>query len=523
MRRYVVALSTMALTSVVIIAWSHFSRYQHFFEYHTVIAEHSTRSVARNIDEMIEQKERYTRILIEQQNRLVGALINNPNSDEIHEQLAKSVAEFFPDYFTFTIADDNGNPLLEDIESLVGPVCIQDLHQYMQSGVQKPRVHPSPHAYHFDIATPFTLHNKRYIFFISYRTELLGKIIQASQAHDHHLYLAMKNPNGRYLLEATSKGGRDRENRDSYLLSREELSRNLSQEVIPHTRWTVFDSYTPTLYSGFMSGLIMDSLIYLGTFTLVISILGIYLYRAEQRKRLAEKHKDEFLSIISHELRTPLTAITGALGLLQNLKESDADKKDSLFKIAINNASKLTSLVNDILDLQKMETGKMDYKMDAMSVHEMLADAINDMQGYASDAGAEIESRFFEHDDIAVLGDKTRLMQVMFNLISNAIKYGAKHDRIIIDTEITKENMIRISITDHGDGVPDDFRQRIFDKFSQADSSNTRKLPGSGLGLSIVKSIITEHNGNIGFSSEPKKGSCFYFELPVMGGGKSTN
>jgi signal transduction histidine kinase len=513
MKRYFISLAALVLIISIIIAWSHYTRYRQFHDYHSIIAEHSTQAVASSINDMIEQRERLIRVFVNHHREIIEQIIRQPDAQASLDYLSEEIAEYFPNYFTFTITDVEGRLLLEDIESLVGTVCLQDLKEYMHSGMQRQRVHPSPHGYHFDVVTPFRAHNKTYMFFVSFHTSLLGKILSAAQGHDHRLYLAMPTDEGGMLLEALASGARDTEIRDSYILTEEEQNRTLSSRSIDNTRWIVIDSYTDELYSSFIAGLVTDSAVYLGSFIIVISILSLYLLRAERRKRIAEKHKDEFLSIISHELRTPLTAINGSLSLLNNLKDDNAERRVSLLQMAISNTSKLTSLVNDILDLQKMEAGKMQYHMMSIHLHELLEDAIRDIASYASETGAQIESRYLNEDPI-IIGDKSRLMQVMYNLISNAIKYGAKNDTILVTTNRVDNNHIRVAIIDHGQGIPERFKHRLFEKFTQADSSASRKFTGTGLGLSIVKSIIEEHHGSVGFYSDTGSGSTFYFDLP---------
>ena len=514
MKRYIISLAALVFIISIIIVWSHYTRYQQFHEYHSIIADHSTQTVASNINDLLEQRERLIHVFIDHHLDSVSQIIREPDNEEHLALLTEEIKELFPSSFTFTIADSDGTPLLEDIESLVGPVCLQDLQEYMHLGVQHQRVHPSPHAYHFDVVAPFKVHNKTYIFFVSFHTRLLGRILSVSQAHNHRLYLSMPTDSGGQLLEALVTGARDTEIRDSYILTNEELNRTLSMRPIKNTRWVVIDSYTDKLYSSFVVGLLTDSAVYLGSFIIVISILSFYLLRAEKRKRIAEKHKDEFLSIVSHELRTPLTAINGSLSLLTNLKDDNKDRQTSLLRMAVNNTKKLTMLVNDILDLQQLEVGKLKYQMNSISLHGLLEDATRDIANYAGETGTHIENHFIK-EDLFVYADKSRLMQVMYNLISNAIKYGAAHDTILVTTRKVEPHHVRVAVVDHGEGIPEQFKHRLFEKFTQADSSSARRFNGTGLGLSIVKLIIEEHRGTVGFYSEPGSGSTFYFDLPL--------
>lgn len=232
-------------------------------------------------------------------------------------------------------------------------------------------------------------------------------------------------------------------------------------------------------------------------------------------RKEAEKMKEEFISTVSHELRTPLTSIRGSIGLLTGAMSANFDEQASkLLNIAQNNTERLLMLINDILDLSKIESGKMDFHFANVDVDALLKDAIQANEGYATQHNVEFQLE--SHVDGAfVYGDEHRLMQVMNNLMSNASKFAPEGDRIIISA-VKHARYIRISVTDHGDGIPKELESSIFEKFTQADSSDTRKVGGTGLGLNITKAIVEKHNGQINFISEVGVGTTFYFDLPEV-------
>ena len=227
-----------------------------------------------------------------------------------------------------------------------------------------------------------------------------------------------------------------------------------------------------------------------------------------------EKLKNEFVSIVSHELRTPLTSIRGSLGLLvSGIMGTFPEKAEKLLDIANSNCERLLFLINDILDIEKIEAGKMDFQLKLIDINQVVRESIDNNKMYAEKYGVSIQ--LIQPDlPIQVNVDAGRLIQVLANLISNACKFSPKGEKVVVTVEL-KDSKVEVSISDNGPGIPQEFQSRIFQKFSQADSSATRGQGGSGLGLSISKTIIEKLGGTLAFSSQSDKGATFYFELPV--------
>ena len=225
-----------------------------------------------------------------------------------------------------------------------------------------------------------------------------------------------------------------------------------------------------------------------------------------------ERMKNEFVSTVSHELRTPLTSIAGSLDLLiHGVAGEIPEQAMPMIEIAQKNSHRLVRLINDILDIEKIEAGKMVFNYERVGIGQLLDQAVAANQGYADGLGVGLRL-VSKAETASVLGDPDLLMQVMTNLISNAAKFSPEDGEVEIAVTLS-DDTVRIAVSDHGSGIPDEFRGRIFEKFAQADSSDTRQRGGTGLGLSICKAIIERHGGEIGFESEPGVCTTFYFEL----------
>ncbi|MBT7138072.1 MAG: PAS domain-containing protein [Rhodospirillaceae bacterium] len=233
------------------------------------------------------------------------------------------------------------------------------------------------------------------------------------------------------------------------------------------------------------------------------------------KHKVAERLKNEFISTVSHELRTPLTSIKGSLGLIKSGTVGELPAEFlSMLNIAYDNSDRLVLLINDILDMEKIEAGKMLFQMKPTDISSLLEEAIEANKGFGDEHGIS-----FVHlgtaNQFLVDADKDRLMQVLSNLMSNAAKFSPPGGRVEL-AAVRDNGIIRIAVKDNGPGIPEEFRDTIFEKFSQADSSDTRQKGGTGLGLSITKAIVEEHGGTIDFHSEAGVGCTFFFTLPIL-------
>ena len=233
-------------------------------------------------------------------------------------------------------------------------------------------------------------------------------------------------------------------------------------------------------------------------------------------RRELEKLKDEFVSVVSHELRTPLTSIQGALDLLAGGALADRpDYAQHMLKIGAKNADRLVRLINDILDIERIESGKVTMVKQACNVAHLITSAVDAVADVARQAGVKLEVSPLS---AKVWADGDRIIQVLINLLSNAIKFSEPNSTVWLTAIRNAESTSQVlfQVRDRGRGIPESKLERIFGRFQQVDASDSRKKGGTGLGLAICRSIVQHHDGQIWVESTFGEGSSFFFTLPLL-------
>ncbi|MEM9509220.1 MAG: ATP-binding protein [Cyanobacteria bacterium P01_E01_bin.35] len=240
---------------------------------------------------------------------------------------------------------------------------------------------------------------------------------------------------------------------------------------------------------------------------------AVVIFKDITERQIIDRMKDEFVSVVSHELRTPLTSIRSAIGVLSKSGiDPKSSKSQRLLEIALDNSNRLVRLINDILDLERIKSGRVTMVKESYDAAAVMADAVAIMQSIADKAQIELSVKPLS---VRLEIDRDRIMQTLTNLISNAIKFSPSQTQVSLEAYLERNNMVRFQVTDCGRGIPLESLESIFDRFQQVDASDSRDRGGTGLGLAICRSIIQQHGGQIWVESILGQGSTFFFTLPI--------
>jgi signal transduction histidine kinase len=250
----------------------------------------------------------------------------------------------------------------------------------------------------------------------------------------------------------------------------------------------------------------------------IASRYNLVMQSLEDAAARANRMKNEFISTVSHELRTPLTSINASLGLMADGAVGELSSESrNLVRIAQQNSDRLIRLITDILDIDKIESGKLEYDVRELGLGALIEQTVETHRSLAGERSLELVVND-EAEGARVRADADRLIQVVTNLLSNAIKFSPEGALVEVSTA-RRDGMIRVSVRDRGPGIPESFHDLVFEKFTQADGSDRRRLGGTGLGLSICRAIIEDLGGRIDFETEAGAGTTLFFELPEQRAG----
>ena len=247
----------------------------------------------------------------------------------------------------------------------------------------------------------------------------------------------------------------------------------------------------------------------------MLAVIGsvVLVFRDLTRRREIERMKSEFVSVVSHELRTPLTSIHGSLGLLASglLGKVNA-RGERMLEIAVSNTDRLIRLLNDILDMETLDSGKVEMRRIECSVGELIDHAIELMRPMAQNQRVSLAAT---RSELLIHADRDRIIQCLTNLLSNAIKFYEPGKPVRVTANRIGQDA-RFEVADQGKGIPEGKRTSIFERFQQVDTSDSRKRGGTGLGLAISRNIVEQHGGKIWVESQVGQGSTFFFTIPLV-------
>ncbi|WP_455199920.1 ATP-binding protein [Kaarinaea lacus] len=527
---------SMTLLSIVVVLfitttmllWGANTREQDFLQSQRNLAENSVIGTANQITQKIADLRQGIKLFAQKEKQLLKQIAENPDDLDKYDNLVDLAKAEFPNAVAITIADKNGDPYVEDFDGFILDICRVDIKRY--SGTRHPPnifIHPNPLAYHFDIMVKVDIGlGEQSIFFMSFSPELITRILNNGELYSHKLTLIKNDSSG--LIEITSKGARDMLPADNIRLTDEQRNKIIYTRPVLHTAWKLID-FPVNDYLSKRSRQIWTKTYAMITLLFLFSGAMLFLLgRVEKKAKIrteaairdkvtaeyANKAKSNFLANMSHEIRTPLTAI---IGYGETLLRSDQSMKERVHAVntIIGSGEHLLNLINDILDVSKIEAEKLVLEQVKESPYKLINEVKNIVSGQVERKNVDFSINYDFPLPRYIYSDYVRIKQILLNLCSNAIKFTEKgYIRINMRYEQDMDRLYFI-VQDSGIGMSERAREKVFDSFTQADESTTRKYGGSGLGLTLSKQLANLLNGDIDVDSKPGIGSTFAFYIPT--------
>jgi signal transduction histidine kinase len=509
MRGYLTfTLLVLCLVSIVL-AWFSVQRLDDFKAYHRAIAEESTQDIAHEVARYVDEKKRLVGLFADEYADLIHSLARSPDNGLV-KTLEQRLAAYFPDYFGFTITDPQGRPFLEDFEGFVGDVCLADIADYVETGIQNTRIHPNPFVYHFDVMTRTRRADEEVIFFVSFHADILGGLVKNAQTPGHRLLLAY--PPGEELIEVTSDGARINWMRDDYRLSEDEQSRILARQAVQGTGWDALNLRLPGLYEDYRRQLTRESLVIFLLFMTIGFSMLIYINREENLRRDAEHDKAEFLSGLSRDMRTPIEGLEGALAALKGSAGGslDADAM-ALTDSAISHCQQLELLTRDLLEFENMKSGKLVFDRQPLELAALMDRCADRVDAQACGVRLAIGQ---VPRGVKVLADAERISQAICRLLAGSETRAGETITLELEAR-ARDDMVRISLDEPDVDKSSGLQQGLLGRLFQKGRREARLPEDQGPGMSVVRYIMERHGGSLGFVMDPHRGPRFYFELPL--------
>lgn len=507
----IIYLMVIPFVVLLLVIWVSSHRINDFQTSQVKIAESATNALAGEISTVISERNKLLDIFVANEADYIRRLKHDPDNENLKKIVETKLLYYFSDYFTFSIADNKGRLILDDYDGYIGDICRNDISHYAKTGRRHVQVHPNPYVYHTDVISQ--IDDDGGYFFASFSTDVFSRLLRLSSPEGQHLMLINTKVND--LIDITEQGSRLLLNRNNYLLTDEERQAVLAEKEIPGTYWKITSFHDKNLFDDFNYTVITLGAIIVATFLLATILMMVIIWRGEKRRISVEQYKDEMFSFFTHDLRAPLTSIYGTVQLLHLYSETHGFDKQTrtLVDSAVHNAKGLLSLIDDILDVQKLESGMVLFDRQKVELNALIQDVIKLNSRLADMHFVKVE--FEQKPELYANIDERRFQQVLTNLLSNAIKYSPQHGVVQVSLTLDNSNAV-IAVSDAGAGISRDVQETLFEKFTQGSSGDLHQMGSLGLGLSIVKYIVEEHGGQVRFESEIGQGTTFFVYIPLL-------
>lgn len=529
------ALTVSGLFTILLI-WSTVNSIRDFTEYHKTIAVESTASVAKNVHGYIEERQRLVNLFSRLYRDDIHELVRDPENLPLYDALDNKVKDFFPESFSFTIADEHGMPFFTDYDGIISDLCEADIKQYSHERKYAPYIHPNVIQYHFDIMQNVDLDGAKGIFFVSFKPDVLGRFLKVSESPGHQLILV--RPDLQLLLEATSLGARDNTPRDDFRLTKMEQERFLQQLPIENTRWSVVDLQATGLISDFVYMQWVKAVAVLVTVLTIIMVLTWLLNREHEalkkRDRELEKYKTSLEELVvartielqrhidelerhsyafAHDLRTPVRSIVSfsQIVLEDTTTTIDAQSRENLERV-IKAGSKMAVLLDNMNQLTSASRSAQ--TIEAIDLSALAQEVAEQLRNSNGNQGTVVQIE----PGIQLYGDKNAMRELLYQLFDNAFRYArqAKAPCVSFGCEKNREAH-NCFVRNNGPGIDLAYAKNIFRPFESLEPSSD--LSNTGIGLALVKQIVERHHGKVWVESTPGNTS-FHFTTNVGADGK---
>ncbi len=507
-----------------ILVWDAWTSTRDFHDYHRNLAENSVTGTADELELLLNELQRSMRLFADEHNDLFEEINRNQDNEAAWLLLENGVTQYFPEHFGMILTGADGEVLRPDFDNKVGEVCQQDIHAFIEDNYDlQGYIHPNPQGYHFDIMVPWGEDDApQGVFFLSFPSDILARILRRIQSPGHALMLLHSDEGG--LIEVTGDGSRIQLSRD-FRLAVDEQARILAQRPIKSSHWELVDIAEQGLFRAELVRNAGYSAVIFIAFTAIGLFMLQQLRRMEVQRQRAEDqalrhqtdlaHIDrintmgEMASSLAHELNQPLAAISTYCQAGLRIIENNEDKPEKLAH-ALEHASIQSQRAGQIIRQMRQLASKGVVRREPVDINRVIHDTVDLVREELKRKNISL-TLDLENNLPEAVADETQIEQVILNLLRNAIEamfYDSESaHRLLISSQRTDPKSIQVTINDTGPGMDKETLDRIFDTFY------TTRKEGMGLGLSISRTIIEAHGGQLTAHSAPGTGSTFFFTL----------